>query len=76
MTDEEIVTHFETFIDYENRRRRTRSWHGRWGAVPKRFLRWIKNEISDTELAQLGMPHFSECKAKFEGVDKHKFSLA
>ena len=54
LSDDALVVRFEQFLGFEYRRRNNgaREWHGRWSGVHYRFLRWIKGELSKSELEQ------------------------
>lgn len=55
LTDDQIVGKFGQFIANENARRKAGRWHGRWGPVQHRFLRWLTGALSQTELESLGL---------------------
>ncbi len=50
LNDDEIVAAFKEFVANEEARRRAGGWHGRWGKVPLRFLRWLRVELGEEEL--------------------------
>jgi hypothetical protein len=60
LADDRIVEAFERFVGYENARRTAGGWHGRWGTVGFRFLRWLKDELSPAELDQFKLPRFAQ----------------
>ncbi len=58
LTDDQIAKAFEAFVTAEQARREEGGWHGRWGAVQPRFLRWITGRLPSDELERLGLQPF------------------
>jgi hypothetical protein len=56
LRDDQIMLEFQTFTASEERRRNASGWHGRWGSVHMRFLRYLKGDLSAEELARLNIP--------------------
>lgn len=61
LSDDQLAMRLEVFVRAEMNRRKQGEWHGRWGLVHFRFLRWIKGELSTGDLERFGLSPFRAC---------------
>ncbi len=64
LDDLDITEAFTEFVAHENARRKAHNWLGRWKSVPHRFLRYLKGELREDELAKLGLQAYQGPKTR------------